>query len=297
MKVFLGDMKNWILIGTFFGLWLSTNFSDQFQSILAYILIATVGILHGTNDINIIRSESEKTEDSVFFWKVLLLYIALILVILVIFVFYPFFALILFVVFSGFHFGEQHLQQKLVQTTRWSKVLFMVYGTTILFLIFYVQADEVIPIISELTAFEWQKSFFGIGLAVLLTISLTGFIALRKILDIHIVKELFYLLILYVVFNTATLIWGFCIYFVLWHSIPSIHDQMLVLYGKTDRSSLARYLKECWPYWCVSVVGLAVVYFWFQENNLPLMNALIYLLASITIPHILVMSRLDANRS
>ena len=47
-------MKNWIIVGTFFCLWLATYFSEGIQAVLAFGSIATVGLLHGANDINII---------------------------------------------------------------------------------------------------------------------------------------------------------------------------------------------------------------------------------------------------
>lgn len=289
-------MKNWILVGTFFGLWLSTSFSDGAQTILAYLFISTVGILHGTNDINIIRTKSKKDHRSASFQKILFLYLGIIVLILTVFAFFPLIAMVLFVVFSGFHFGEQHLKRKFEVPTRWSAAIYTLYGTAILFLIFYTKVEEVIPILKQLTGLDLSEVFFKYGLIALLLLTLSSFFIFRNSLRIHIIRETFYLAVLFVVFETANLLWGFCIYFVLWHSIPSIRDQLFFLYGKADRSSLIRYFKACWPYWCISLAGLTVVYFLFRENELPLINVLLYLLASVTIPHILVMSFLESGR-
>ena len=290
-------MKNWIVVCTFFGLWLATNFPDRVETVLAFIFISTVGILHGTNDINIIRSVSRETKGRGFFWRVLSLYIGLIIAILFLFLFFPLIALFTFIVFSGYHFGEQHLKNKMNRPRKGSGLFFTVYGSAILFLIFYAKAETVLPIISELSGFVTDVSLVRNVLLILLLMTSIGFVFYRKSLNTNPVKEFFYLLILYVVFHTASLLWGFCLYFVLWHSIPSINDQMYFLYGSIDRVALLKYLKACWPYWLVSVSGMCIVYFWFSANDWPLLNALIYLLAAITIPHILVMSRLDGQRT
>ena len=286
-------MKNWIIVATFFCLWLSTSFSGEVQSVLAYALISTVGILHGANDINILMSENEKPDNGRAFWKALLLYITIVLAIIILFTVYPLLAMILFVAFSGFHFGEQHLKKKVIKKTKWSIVIFAIYGMAILFLIFYAKSNEVIPILKQLTAITLEKSFFKIVLISSLLASFAGFLIFRKSFKINIFKEAFYLLVLFVVFKTANLLWGFCIYFVLWHSVPSIQDQLHFSYGKADKSSFVKYFKACWPYWGVSILGLTIVYFVFKENNQLLINVLLYLLAAITIPHILVMSRLE----
>ena len=108
-------------------------------------------------------------------------------------------------------------------------------------------------------------------------------------------EELFLLGVFFVIFKTASLLWGFCIYFVVWHSIPSLMDQMNYLYGKTNWSTFKNYLKTSWPYWVVSLVGLVGLYWLLRDNNRFFLSVLIYFLAAITFPHVIVMSRLEKD--
>ncbi len=289
-------MKNWIIVGTFFCLWLSTSFSGQVQSFFAYSLITTVGILHGANDINILRSQNRKRYFQKGFWKILLVYLLVILAVLILFTVHPISALTLFVIFSGFHFGEQHLKNKITGQTKWSFGIYILYGISILFMIFYVKVSEVVPLIEQLTEITLDKLFFrNILIFSLFTFFISALI-FRQAIKINLISEAFYILVLMIVFNTANLLWGFCIYFVLWHSIPSIQDQLKFLYGKVDKSSLLRYFKACWPYWFISILGLGAIYFIFKDDGQLLVTILIYLLSAITIPHILVMSRLESSK-
>ena len=40
------------------------------------------------------------------------------------------------------------------------------------------------------------------------------------------------------------LIWSFGIYFVFWHSIPSIKEQTIFIYGKAEKESIKNYFKK-----------------------------------------------------
>ena len=288
-------MKNWILVGTFFCLWLATNFSSSIQSYFAYTLILTFGILHGANDINIMLRESSASTKKKAFWKNLGLYLITIALILGLFLVHPLSALALFVLFSGFHFGEQHFKKKILKTGLWANALYTLYGTTILTMIFFAKAQEVAPIIAQLTHTQIAPSLFEYAFLFFLTATglLYATLYMQKNINAHTIKEAFYLVVLFVVFKTANLLWGFCIYFVLWHSVGSIRDQLQFLYGKVDLKALKRYVKACFPYWLVSILGLAIVYHFFRHNDTLLISVLLYTLAAITFPHIIVMSRLE----
>jgi len=73
---------------------------------LPFCLILTFGLIHGANDIKLI----EKVEifKKANFFIVLIYYILFILLTVFFFYFIPAVALVLFVLFSAYHFGEQH---------------------------------------------------------------------------------------------------------------------------------------------------------------------------------------------
>jgi Brp/Blh family beta-carotene 15,15'-monooxygenase len=83
------------------------------------------------------------------------------------------------------------------------------------------------------------------------------------------------------------LIWGFAIYFILWHSIPSIINQVVYLKGEFNWKNFGSYIKTAFAYWLVSLIGIAVLYLLFKD--IKIFNALFFsFLAAITFPHVLV---------
>jgi Brp/Blh family beta-carotene 15,15'-monooxygenase len=272
-------------------------FNGLVQVSMAYVLILTVGVLHGANDINIIRYAASNKGLKIRFSRVLAYYIATVLAILAIFAVYPTLALIMFIVISGYHFGEQHLKACVKKQSGLMRLLYLSYGLTILFMVFFLNLNKVISIFMDLTPFYYTSAFFGYLLisAASLMVIMAGLGQRMGILRVNIIKELFYFAVLYVLFNTADLLWGFAIYFILWHSLPSLKDQIIFLYGKANKEGLVQYLKSSWLYWGMSLFGLLVLFLVFRNNTEFLTSILIYFLAAITFPHVIVMSRLEQH--
>ena len=86
---------------------------------------------------------------------------------------------------------------------------------------------------------------------------------------------------------SASLIWGFAIFFIIWHSVPSIMDQIKFLYNEVNLENFKAYFKSAFLYWIASLFGIAVLYFIFKDEKI--FNALFFsALASITFPHAFV---------
>ena len=290
-------MKNWIIVATFFCLWISTMFNSEIQTYLAYGLILTFGVLHGANDLQLIRIKSKKKGLAINFHRALGYYVLTILIILGIFFSYPPLALLLFILLSGYHFGEQHFKNSVTASLLLGRLLYLFYGLTILFMIFYFNIDKVILIFKDIIGLELTSTLFGAILIVVAAFFLGCllYLEIKKKLKVNIIEELFYIVVLLIVFKTAGLLWGFCIYFILWHSIPSLADQMKFLYGNASKKEFLRYLKASWLYWMISIIGLFSLYAVFKDNTVYLTSILIYFLAAITFPHVIVMSRLEKD--
>ena len=71
----------------------------------------------------------------------------------------------------------------------------------------------------------------------------------------------------YAIFKVSSLIWGFAIYFILWHSIPSIINQVVYLKGEFNKKNFGSYIKTAFAYWLVSLIGIAVLYLLFKDIN------------------------------
>lgn len=159
-------MKSWIIVATFFCLWLSTTFPEFIQSYMAYFLILTFGVLHGANDITLIVKSKKEKADKQGFKKILLYYILTVFGILLVFVLYPPLALLLFILFSGYHFGEQHFGSKMTRSAPAASMMYLSYGLVILFMIFLIKVNEVSIIIEEVSSIVLTKQLFAAILAV-----------------------------------------------------------------------------------------------------------------------------------
>ena len=267
---------------------LNTILSIENQSIISFILIFSFGLVHGANDIQLIQ---KKTLDySVkFFSYSILLYIFIVIVGILIFFFVPKFGLLFFILFSSFHFGEQHLGVYDIKSKYLiiKNILYISYGSTILGLLFSLQWLDTHVIIYEISELFISKKimelFFYSGFSVFFIISLS-YKHLRKFLWIETVLLIF----LGFFFSKAPLLLSFSIYFVFWHSIPSILDQLNFLYEK-DNSGKIKYLLSSMPYWIMSIVGLFGFYFYFHTKPDTFLPLFFSFLAAITFPHTIVM--------
>ena len=109
----MNNIFNFSIVSSFLGLWISTHVPESFELILGFILIFTFGMIHGSNDLLIVKKLLKNIKH---YSKFTLLIAYLFIVSLAILVFYliPSLAMILFVLFSAYHFGEQHWEENLM---------------------------------------------------------------------------------------------------------------------------------------------------------------------------------------
>jgi len=284
---------NIAIVASFFGLWMDSYFSTKHQIIAGFFLIFTFGILHGANDILLV--EKLNMEPSISKLKILSYYVVVVLIGLFLFCTIPQIALLLFIIVSAYHFGEQQWQKLEPHFPKWLVILFQsFYGFVILFLLFVFHASEVQNIISSIADISIPIPYF----LLLLQVSGVVFIGLSayfywKLNEIRnkIILEFFYLILFAIIFRSSSLIWGFAIYFVLWHSIPSIIDQVKFLNRTFSMTYFIAYCRSAGIYWLVSIIGIALIYFTLKEEKL--FNALFFsFLAAITFPHTVVITRM-----
>lgn len=286
------------IVLSFFGLWLTSNLSGSFEIILAFILIFSFGILHGSNDILLIDSLSNyKTTYP--FVKILTIYLLTILTAVVVFYFIPTLALVLFILFSAFHFGEQHWENRELQTLKWIINLFyLIYGLLILFILFIINKIEVITVVRSITNYNINENVINYGTisTIISFLLLSTFLILKsKIYKKNILKELFYLLIFIIIFKVSSLIWGFAIYFIFWHSIPSLFEQITFIYGDFNKKTILLYFKKALPYWIISLIGIATVYYIFKDQKL-FYAVFFSFIAAVTFPHSIVINKMFTHK-
>lgn len=286
-------MKNYInlaIVLSFFGLWISTLFSELNQVIIGFSMIFTFGILHGSNDVLIINKIDKKNSRTNYL-RPLFLYVLFISIILALNFLVPKSIFLLFILVSGFHFGEQHLQRlKLNSTKEMRYVFYMIYGLVVIFMLLFLKKQIVHPIIIDLIHVSFQLSLFiylFIFSATCFVVMSIYFIITSKLTIKFLFTELFYLAILAVIFNHSNLIWGFTIYFVIWHSVPSMIYQIQYLYGNFTTFNFIVYCKSALIYWLLALLSLFIFYYVFKD--LKMFNTLFFsFLSVVTFPHVFV---------
>ena len=290
-SIFIRNYENFMLFFTFFLFWVSIQFGEVVEDFLAYIMVISVGILHGANDLLILSTKDQKDKKLI---KNLLIYIGIILLCVVIYLLSSFVAIVLFVVLSAYHFGEEHLSHKINVNFGFNAVYFLSYGLFIFALLFYQSMSDVDVIMTELTGLTFSKIQIEITLIVSAIFLSTGsvyLILMKRNESVLFLREFLYLVLLFLVFNTSSLILGFAIYFILWHSIPSIMHQIEFISGSLNKRNVIAYVKKALIYWVISIVGLLVLYQLLPEIKL-LATVVFVILFAVTAPHTWVMHRM-----
>ena len=286
------------IVFSFLGLWITTLFPEDFELFLGFFLIFTFGMIHGSNDMLIVNKLTNLKKTS--FIKTLAIYLIVVSTAVLIFYWLPGVALILFVCFSAYHFGEQHWEESLESITNTSKRLyFFAYGLFVLFMVFYFNEASVKMIVNEISGMTLNQLYtehVSITLGVFMLSFLAVMLRQKEIKLNTVIAELFTLLVLVIIFKSSSLIWGFTIYFIIWHSIPSLLEQIRFAYGSLERKNIINYTKAALPYWLVSLVGMTLLYFVFKDEK-HFYSLFFAFIAAVTFPHSIVMLKMFTKKS
>jgi Brp/Blh family beta-carotene 15,15'-monooxygenase len=272
-------------------LWVSVQFGEVVEDYLAYILVISIGIIHGANDLLIL---STKEQNNKRLKKNLIIYIGIIFLCILTYLYSSFVAILLFVLLSAYHFGEEHFEQKINVNPIFNLVYFSVYGLLIFSLLFYQSLMDVDAIMIELTGKSFTKLQIELSLlssSILLFLGSLYLIIIQKY-DLNLfVREFFYLVLLFLVFKTSSLVLGFAIYFIFWHSIPSIIHQIEFISGNLNRKNIFSYIKKAMIYWAISIFSLMILYQLVPQLEL-FATVVFVILFAVTAPHTWVMYKM-----
>ena len=230
-----------IILGTICCVILNYTVSETYVDILSGFGILTFGIVHGANDLLLINKTTNSTK-SIF--TQFFIYLTLVLLFFIFFYVIPSLALITFVILSSYHFGEH--QWTLFEKTNNNiiKILYFSYGLLIFSILFYFNFNEVSFIIKDITDQSFDLTFFKKLLIYSSLTTLIISIILFKHLKNQLLIQLFLLIFFLITVYFTDLLMSFAIYFVLWHSLPSILEQSKFLFGSSERTHLKIYLKK-----------------------------------------------------
>ena len=263
------------------GLLLNKVLADAF----GLFLIFSAGLIHGANDIRLLQKKYKNTQFR-FFLLLILVYIGVVFLGAILFFHLPNFGLFFFILFSGFHFGQQHWDSFLKQLG------YTFYGLLVFGLLFSSQVLEVDGLIEQLSGTHFAVDTYYIATLVLAVVfSILAFFL--SVSGMVYLKEILALALLAVLFATTSLLFSFAVYFVFWHSIPSIQDQLMYLDGEINRKTIKGYIRSSLVYWLLSLMGLTAAYFFFDVNASYFIPLFFTFLAAITFPHTVVIGMLD----
>lgn len=288
---FVKNYQNFKIYFTIFLVWVSVQFDVIVEDSIAFILILSIGLLHGANDILILSEEDKVRQKKI---QNLVVYSLISITCVGIYLIHDYIAILLFIIISSYHFGEEHLSSRISFHNFFDILYYTFFGLIIFNLIFFTSIVEVNAILSEMVNARFTES--GILISLIASITITALLSIyllikRKLSFTTIGLESFYLLLLFLVFKATSLILGFAIYFVFWHSFPSMIGQIQYISKKVDNKSTLYYLKKASPFWFISVLGLAFLFWVFPEINV-FATFVFAVLFAVTAPHIWVMYRM-----
>ena len=288
------NINNVLITTTFFCLWLTSQIPESVQYSIAFFFIFTLGILHGSNDLSIV-SKIKKIATLKRLGLFLSGYILVVVIAALVFYVAPKVALLFFILFSGYHFGEQHFHNIVKKNSIYRGFLFISYGLVVLFLILALNISEVSLIIQDIIGHTFDISvYYYCLLGSFIVFILVGVkYYLDQTFDFKtIVYELFLLLVFFIFFSSSNLIWSFAIYFIIWHSIPSIVEQLDYLYKEISWKSFLKYIKKSFLVWLISIVGIGSLLFFFKDDKQIFLPIIFSFLGAITFAHSFVISKI-----
>lgn len=283
---------NYLIVATFFSLWVSGFLTQSQQQTIALILILSLGIIHGAHDIFITK---KMLREKFKFFRILGLYLLSVVFFALLYTYSPSVLIAVFVFFSAYHFGEQHWLDKVVKTGILEIGFAFCYGLFIIALLLRINFSETEQILSEMTSFQPNKNLLNIILgftSIALVLSSYFLESARILIKKRLLRELVVLAVLAVIFSRSSLVWGFAIYFVIWHSIPSILSQLRFMNDEVSWKSFFYYLKDSILYWLIALTGLFVVFYLAAGENQIILSIILPFIAALTFPHAFIISHM-----
>ena len=267
-----------------------------YQDILGFILILSIGVIHGANDLLIIkkytRKNSLKSQISYFLY-----YLGLVFLGFIFFYLFPSIALLSFVLVSIYHFGEQHWEVNtsnadFINTKRIYPII--LHGLVFFVIVFMNNIDIVNDVLLSFNTISLDYTYLRILLIVLFLIYMS-LLLLYKSIRGYFVDEFIFFILLFLLTLNSSLIFGFSIYFIFFHSVLSIKDQVKYIYGDDNSQYIKKYLISALPYFILALLFLIGSYLFIDFESLDILPIMFTFLAAITFPHVIVIEKMYSS--
>ena len=269
---------------------MSNNLSGDYFYFTCYALILTFGIIHGANDILILLKGKKATTKAVI--NKTLKYFFIVVLICLVFFNLPTISLLFFLLFSAYHFGEQQWTIFENKNSNTLTLFYFFFGSLIFTMLFTINSSEVSDVIFDITKFYIPKSAYGISLLILLVINVVFMLINYRILKAQLVHQFILFSVMSIVFSFFDLLPAFAVYFVYFHSIPSIIEQAEFLFEDSSVKSFRKFIIKGFIYWLIAIIFLAFLYMIVKDKIDFSLGIFFSFLAAITFPHVLVIYKM-----
>ena len=267
-----------------------------YQDILGFILILSIGVIHGANDLLIIkkytRKNSLKSQISYFLY-----YLGLVFLGFIFFYLFPSIALLSFVLVSIYHFGEQHWEVNtsnadFINIKRIYPII--LHGLVFFVIVFMNNIDIVNDVLLSFNTISLDYTYLRILFIVLFLIYMS-LLLLSKSIRGYFADEFIFFILLFLLTLNSSLIFGFSIYFIFFHSVLSIKDQVKYIYGDDNSQYIKKYLISALPYFILALLFLIGSYLFIDFESLDILPIMFTFLAAITFPHVIVIEKMYSS--
>ena len=267
--------------------------SDLYENILGFILILSIGVVHGANDLLIInkysKKETKRSEALYFFY-----YLTIVFLGFVFFYVFPSIALLTFVIVSIYHFGEQHWEVNLSKSdsVNLNKIFLFIFHGIIFFIIIFMNNLKIVNEVLSSFNINPLENYYLVLALIVFSILYFLFLLYLKNLRKYLFNEVIFFSLLFLLTINTTLIFGFAIYFIFFHSLLSIKDQIKFIYDDDNPKNIKKYIITSMPYFILALTFLLIFYLVVDFEKINLLPIIFTFLAAITFPHVLVIEKM-----
>lgn len=260
----------------------------EYQTPVALLLIAFIGIPHGAVDHLLFLKKTNRNKT--YFYS---FYIALLALYGISWMYFPMISLSLFLILSAYHFGQSQFEKYEVHALI-KKIIGFIWGVIVLSGLVVFNFKEIQIILTEydeLNAFVslFKLEFFKIiCLVSCLIFLLTGLFSFRLK---SLVKELIYISLIGMTFIIQPLLLGFALFFIFNHSYTVMRSEYNFLSKYDSHFNLSKFIKALTPFTLLSILGTSFLYYLSSTGwiSMSLPFILLITISSLTFPHAIVM--------
>ncbi len=275
-------------------------FSNSTQFIIFLTGILLLGVPHGAADLLVATQNANSSKRSFSKLRFLTIYISRLFAFAAILWFFPLAGNLLFILFAAYHFGETDLYQFKTNTLA-GKAFVIFYGLLILSVILLHHFEEVRPLFQLFSAGRENALFINwLDVNRYNIISVSGILFFTSTFIYFLGNSstgandkgqflIRFAVILLILFNLPMLL-GFTFYFVVWHSVLSLHNITTYL-RKNNSYTQSSIRKEIVLYSVLAIGGIGLfglTGFMFINSN-AMVGYLFLGLAVLTAPHMQIM--------